>query len=119
MPTYVYQCLQCPNGKVIEHEHSMYYIGKEHELPMKQREAVTCKKHGLKTRIIQEPQLAGSSGGTFRKEKELLNDKQKSRKLRSKIHFKNEVLHTLDKGDQRHFSKKLKDLPKKDHEKMK
>jgi hypothetical protein len=118
MPTYVHSCTKCSSNTEIFY--SMDFVGKEEGLPKDILKQITCKKHGLMPRVPQEPHLAGSSNGTFKSEKELLNEKQSQRKLRSKIHFKNEVLPTI-KGtplEKRHFKNKLKNLPKKDHEKM-
>ena len=120
MPIYIYQCNKCKKDKPIEVEHAMRFVGQETGLHWTTLEKITCSKHGLKSRIPQEPHLAGSSGGTFKTEHELVLEKQKQRKLRSRIQFKNDELHKLKgtPGEKRHFEKKFKNLPKKDHEKM-
>lgn len=89
-------------------------------------EETTCPKHNIRMqRQIFEPQLAGASGGTFKTEKELLGAKQKQRKLRSRLHFKNEELDRVgDKHAREHFEKKYKKDPilknlKGDHTKNK
>lgn len=117
MPIYQYAC-PCKK-KPIEVEHSMSFIGNELKLPGDVLKKIKCEKHGIMQRIPFLPNLAGSSGGTFKSEKQLLKEKQQSRKLRSKIHFKNEVLPKLSGTDRMHFEKKLKNIPKKDHEKIK
>lgn len=98
----------------------MKFVGNERELPWDILEKITCSKHGLKSRIPQEPQLAGSSGGTFKTEHELVLDKQKQRKLRSRHQFINDELPKLKgtPGEKRHFKNKYKNLDRKDHEKL-
>lgn len=121
MPIYVYSCTKC-NKKPIEVEHSMKFVGEENKLPKDILKKITCAKHKtLMSRVPQEPQLAGAAQGQFQTEKQLLAQKQKQKKIRSRIHFKNDVLKTLPlgPGEKRHFDKKLKHLPNKDHEKMK
>lgn len=120
MATYVYRCNRCSNAKSIEIQHEMKFVGKENELPWIILQQITCSKHGLKSRIPQEPQLAGSSGGTFKTEHELVLDKQKQRKARSRMQFINDELPKLKGGlgEKRHFEKKFKGAEKKDHEKM-
>jgi hypothetical protein len=118
MATYIYQCLQCKRSKAIEVQHGMDFVGKEKGLPQDILTKITCKIHGLKSRVPQLPQFAGASGGQFKSEKTLLSEKQQQRKLRSRTQFKNEVLPTLKGGEKRHFEKKLKNIKSQDHEKM-
>lgn len=119
MATYCYRCNKCKSGKIIEVIHSMDFVGNEKDLPSDILKKITCIYHGLKSRVPQEPQLAGSSGGEMKSTSILLNEKQKQRKLRSRTQFKNEVLPTLQAGEKRHFENKLKNIKKQDHEKMK
>lgn len=71
-----------------------------------------AKKEGV-------PELLGASHGTFPTEQELLKRKQDFTKLRSRHHFKNEVLPTHpDPHLKKHFQKKYKGTAFKDHEKM-
>lgn len=66
------------------------------------------------------PELLGSVNGTFPKESELLQKKQDFTKLRSRHHFKNEILPTHpDRHLKHHFKKKYKNTKYVDHEKMK
>ncbi len=76
-------------------------------------------------RVPQTPELMGFKGGTSVPEKTLLADKQKKRKMRSRLQFKNEEIAKIkDPHSKRHFERKyktdpvLKDL-KGDHEKIK
>lgn len=120
MPTYIHACNKCTSQ--VEVFYLMEFVGKEKELPTNILKQITCNKHGLMGRVPQLPYLAGSSNGTFKSEAQLLSEKQQQRKLRSRIHFKNEILpksKKLGPGEKRHFEKKLKDIPKKDHEKIK
>lgn len=131
MPTYIHQCQYCPAH--CEAEYSIKFVGDEEKLPSKVWDAVHCTKQTcclrpgrqkdhlgeLWPRVPQVPHLAGSSEGTMKSESQLLKEKQTQRKLRSRLHFKNDVLKTIkDPGERRHFEKKTKNLPKKDHEKM-
>ena len=121
MILYVYRCNRCSNAKSTEVWHDMKFVGAENSLPWNILAKITCSKHGLKSRVPQEPQLAGSSGGTFKTEHELVVEKQAQRKIRAKHQFINEELPKLKGGvgEKRHFKKKYKDVAYKDHEKMK
>lgn len=116
MPTYCYS----DGKKTIEVIHEMRFVGNEKELPKEILKQITRKDGTLMERVPQIPILKGSSQGTFKTEKQLLSEKQAQRKLRSKIHFKNEELPKLrgTPGEKRHFANKLKNLPKTDHEKL-
>ena len=117
---YVYKCFKCQRAKEIEVQHEMRFVGKEEDLPSEILKQITCPKHGLRERVPQEPHLAGSSGGTFKNEHDLVLEKQKQRKLRSRHQFINEELPKLKGGPgvKRHFKNKYKDFDKKNHEKM-
>lgn len=123
MPVYVYYCPHRGCKRTIEVSHSM----SECDRPSKQlTEQTTCEKHNIRMqRQIFEPQLMGASEGQFKSEKELLKEKQTQRKLRARLHFKNEELDKVSDADSRkHFKKKyatdpiLKNL-KGDHAKEK
>lgn len=116
MPTYCYQCPEegCENGGEIFHNMS------EIDNPSQELIAqTTCAEHGCRMkRVPQESVLMGFMNGTSVDEKTLLNAKQQQRKLRSRLHFKNDVMNTLkDPGDKKYFENKYKNL-KGDHEKM-
>jgi predicted nucleic acid-binding Zn ribbon protein len=116
MPFYTYRC-KC--GKEKEVMHSMSEVDNPSKKTLKE---ITCHKTVM-SRVPQIPQLMGASGGTFKKEGELLKDKQKQRQKRSSLHFKNEILPTLSKSDQTYFKKRYDKGSKKDlsgdHEKIK
>ncbi len=66
------------------------------------------------------PELMGTQGGSFKSEKELLLSKQKQRKIRSKHHFKNEILPKHKDPDMiPYFKKKYEKTKFVDHEKLK
>lgn len=66
------------------------------------------------------PELMGVLNGTFVSEKILLKDKQKKLDIRSKHHFKNEILpNHPDPQMKPYFEKKYKGTKFKDHEKIK
>lgn len=79
-----------------------------------------CPKHDIiLVRSYGDIQLSGTSGGTFLSEHDLLKKKQEQRKVRSRAHFKNTMLHKIkDPAERRHFEKKFKGTKKIDHEKM-
>ncbi len=118
MPTYVYQCREKKCKFSIELIHTMSECDKPTDEIIKE---ITCPKHNIiAKRIIFEPQLAGSSGGTFKTEHQLVKEKQKQRKIRSRHEFHNDKLDKLPPGfDKEHFKRKYKDVKRKDHEKMK
>ena len=98
MPFYDYYCNKCET--TIELEHSMNESDKERY----------CECGNTLKRVYHVPTIKGMSGGSIRTEKELLKMKQKQRSDRSKLHFKKEVLPTLDQGEKRFFEKKLKHI---------
>lgn len=61
-------------------------------------------------RGVSAPNLHGVVGGTSVGQRGVLLEKQKERKLRSRKHFKKEVMPGLDKPDKQHFERKYKDL---------
>lgn len=66
------------------------------------------------------PELMGTFHGSFVPEKTLLKDKQKKLNIRSKHHFKNEILpNHPDPQMKPYFEKKYKNTVYRDHEKMK
>jgi hypothetical protein len=117
MPEYDYKCKVCK--QTITVVHSMLSID---ELPDEIKEKITCNKNTcfqnlenegvLFERVIHTPILKGSSGGQILSEKQLLKKKQQSKRLRSKRHFKKEVLPNLNETPKimDHFNKKLKDI---------
>lgn len=118
--TYIHKCNQCKQSKPIEIDYPMEFVGREYELPWDILYNITCPRHGLMPRVPQEVYLGGVRGT----EKQLLKKKQDQRKLRSKMHFKNEILPTLkdpiDRGYFKHkFEKGANKHIKGDHEKMK
>jgi len=88
-------------------------------------EPCVCPRHGASAgrwpRVIGGFYIMGSSGGKVRTERELLKEKENYLEKRSFLHFKNEILPTLDKGTQQAFKKKRNnyDFVSGDHEKMK
>jgi len=130
MPCYLYKCPHCKT-KPVEVMHEMKFIGNEKDLPRDILEQIVChtkickakeeQTGALWKRIPQEPQLMGSSEGTFLSEDQLRKKKQAQRKVRSKIHFKNEILPKMNETAKikDHFKNSVKHLPNKDHEKMK
>ena len=116
MPVYLYYCDHKKCKKTVEIIHLMSECDTPTEKIIKE---TTCPKHNIRMqRQIFEPQLAGASGGQFKTEKQLLDKKQEQRKLRSRAHFKNTVLPTLDSHERKHFDKKYKGTKKIDHEKL-
>jgi len=118
--TYIHKCNQCKRSKPVEIDYPMKFVGREHELPWIIICNITCPKHGLMPRIPQVPHLIGTKGS----EKQLLKKKQNQKKIRSKMHFKNEILPTLkDPIDRGYFKNKFEKGTNKhikgDHEKMK
>lgn len=115
MPTYVYQSV-C-GKKTIEVTHSMA----ECDNPSQELITQTTYKGVRMKRVPQLVQLAGFLNGTSVSEKTLLKDKQDQRKLRSKLEFINTIDSNdrVSPSDKKMFKKKYKNLPKKDHEKLK
>lgn len=115
MPTYEYACPHegCEMVKDVLHKYS------ELENPTQETiDETTCPEHGVRmVRQISAPHVANSQGGVTVGEKTLLDQKQQQRKKRSRLHFKNDVLPTLKKSDQRYFKPKYKNISG-DHEKM-
>lgn len=116
MPEYKYFCPAKGCKKTVK----IWHLMSECDNPTLDIRLLTyCKKHKVQMeRQIFEPILQGSVGGTFPKESELRAKKQAQRKLRSRYHFKNDVLPKLPKEEREYFAPKYKHLPKKDHEKM-
>lgn len=118
---YVYRCRKC-KGKEIEVEHGMSYIGNESNLPKSILDLITCKKHGLMNRVIQEPQLMGMMNGSSCSEETLRADKVKKRKIRNALHTKNEGWKQAPESERaeyrKHVEKKYAHLSG-DHEKIK
>lgn len=113
MPIYEYQCEEC--GEVKEVLHSYPELEKPSEETIKE---ITC--HGRMVRIFSAPHVANSQGGVTVSESTLLAQKQEQRKVRSRAHFKNDVLPTIkNPGERRHFENKFKGTKTIDHEKMK
>ena len=126
MPDYIYKCPNC--DKVEEVNHSMSEVKNPSEELQRQTScnSNTCKhaqsfkadagvipEYGVRwERVPQAPHLGGMSGGSTVGERSLLKKKQASRKLRSKKHFKNEVLPTLNETPKitKHFKDKFKDI---------
>ena len=74
---------------------------------------VECERYGeMMNKVYGDILLMGASGGQFKTEKQLLKEKQAQRKLRSKRHFKHEVLPTLDETPKikKEFKEKFKDI---------
>lgn len=117
---YVHKCNHKGCKSRCEENYPMKFVGREHELPQHILYNITCTKHGVMPRVPQVPHLIGARGS----EKQLLKKKQQQRKLRSKLHFKNEIMPTLkdpvDRGYFKHkFEKGANKGLKGDHEKMK
>lgn len=116
MPVYEYACehKRCKQSKEILHSYAEIKEPSADTL----QEMQCPKGHGCMTRVFSAPHLANMKGGVSVSESVLLQEKQKQRKIRSRLQFKNDVLPTLKAGEKRHFEKKLKHL-KGDHEKIK
>lgn len=114
MPIYDYECNTC--GHVVEVLHRISELTEPNSETLKE---ITCpvEGHGVMQRLVSAPHLANMQGGVSVPEGKILADKQSQRKVRSRTHFKNEILPTLKAGEKRHFEKKLKKY-KGDHEKM-
>lgn len=113
MPSYDYYCPDC--GHRITVSHSMGSIEEQSQEVKNQVECpdVECERYGeLMQRDYSSISLGGASGGTFKTDKQLLKEKQAQKKLRSKRHFKHEVLPTLDETPKikKHFNDKFKDI---------
>lgn len=117
MPEYDYQCNVCKQKVTVVH--SMVTI---EELPEEIKKKITCNPNtclqnlenegNLFKKVIYPPDLKGSSGGAFLTEKQLLRKKQAQKKLRSRRHFKKEVLPNLNETPKitDYFNKKVKDI---------
>lgn len=130
MPQYQHKCLLCKAQCEIDYQ--MKFVGEEDKLPLCVKQKITCnkstcKKKNNKTyninqfwpRVPYAVHVANMIGGTSVSEKDLLNQKQQQRKLRSRAHFKNEVLPTIkDPHAKKHFEKKYKGTKNIDHEKL-
>lgn len=122
MPFYIYQCPAKKCRHTIELMHSMSECDKPSDKTLLE---ITCPKHKTTMkRVPQDTQLMGMKGGTSVPENVLLKDKQKQRKLRSRLQFKNEELAKVkDPFSKRYFQKKYSTDPilkslKGDHEKI-
>jgi predicted nucleic acid-binding Zn ribbon protein len=116
MPTYVYACPEegCENGGEVFHAISEIDNPKAETMDL-----ITCREHGCRmNRVPQASVLMGFMNGTSVDEKTLLDAKVKAKKERSRLHFKNDVLPTLPKQEQKYFGERYKNL-KGDHEKLK
>lgn len=112
MPQYEYFCSVCDKRKTV------YHLMSECDTPEKKLiKETTCHKKRME-RIIFEPILQGAVGGTFPKEGELRQKKQKQRRERSDHHFINDVLPTLPPAERKRLGAKHKGKQRKDHEKM-
>lgn len=133
MPTYVHKCSACP--ATAEATYPMSCVGAEEGIIGSLRATISCNpatcRHrarkrgepvpvppGLWPRVPQVPQLAGSSGGTFKSEKQLAADKKVLAKKRSRLQFLNDEVPHLSQREQRKYRKKWAHL-KGDHEKIK
>ena len=118
MPQYKYFC---PVQGCKSVRNDIWHMMSECDHPSEQLiKETTCKKHKIRMqRQIFEPVLQGAVGGTFPKESELLAEKQKQRKIRSKAHFVNDVMNKVsDRDSRRYFKKKYRGVKPPDHEKM-
>ncbi len=112
MPLYEYYCVKCDKRKEVIH------LMSECDKPGKKLiKDTTCHKKRMQ-RIIFEPVLQGSVGGTFPKESELRQKKQKQRRERSDHHFINDVLPTLQPSERKRLGAKHRGKKLRDHEKM-
>ncbi len=126
MSTYFHKCLYCKAKREVDYP--MACVGDEQKIDTSVLISISCTQITCKKKVPPEPgsiwpripyatHIANQSEGTTVSEKDLLKRKQKQRKLRSRLHFKNDILHTLSKQDQRMFKGKYDHL-KGDHEKM-
>jgi hypothetical protein len=136
MPVYNHSCAHC--GANCEIQYEMKYVGDEANLPKEIKQQISCNPKTCKSklegkgkmsfryggsywpRVPYAPHIANVIGGVTVTEGDLLKQKQDSRKARSRVHFKNEILPKLAKEDKRMFDRsgKYKNI-KGDHEKMK
>lgn len=124
MPRYDYYCEKC--GLQVEVFHSIKECDDPSEDTQKQ---ISCNENtcplinNLQSsqeivpsygqcfkRGVCAPNIHGVVGGSSVGQRGVLLKKQKERKLRSRKHFKKEIMPTLDKPDRQHFEKKYKDL---------
>lgn len=110
---YEYKCPECGYSETVQHAMKTVAELDDQERKLIECPDTTCNRYGEPmSRDYGSIQLGGASGGTFKTEKQLLKDKQAERKLRSKRHFKHEVLPTLDETPKikKHFNDKFKDI---------
>ena len=124
MPRYDYYCDKC--GLQVEVFHSIAECDNPSQETQKQiscnentcplvknlqssQEIVPSYGHCFK-RGVCAPNIHGVVGGSSVGQRGVLLKKQKERKLRSRKHFKKEIMPTLDKPDRQHFENKYKDL---------
>ena len=123
MPRYDYYCEAC--GLHVEVMHSIAECDNPSEETQKE---ISCNEYtcpvvkgemdkeiatyyGLPfKRGVSAPNIHGVVGGSSVGQRGVLLQKQKQKKLRSRKHFKKEVMPTLDGPDKQHFEKKYKDL---------
>ena len=115
MPNYDYKCLTCDLQVEVEHDMKLPRDMSDEELDLIRCPNEDCANFGEimgKDWSKGSAQLGGASGGTMMNEKQLLGKKQKSKKLRSKKHFKREILPDLNETPKimDHFTKKFKDI---------
>jgi len=117
-----FQCNAC-KFKFYVAEFTTVIKSPENEYKEKGNKKLTCPKCSSSVKFIAPkqgvPELMGVLGGTFVPEKILLKDKQKKLGIRSKHHFKNEILpNHPDPQMKPYFERKYKGTKFKDHEKM-
>jgi hypothetical protein len=113
MPYSDYKCNTCDT--IVEIKHDMVSFS---EMSAEQIDNLRCKNEDcancgeIMSKLFVAPHLGWSSGGKTGATKEVLGKKQKERKLRSKKHFKHQVLPTLNETPKimDHFKKKFKDI---------
>lgn len=107
MPIYIHECHECL------HSVEAFYSMSDTDLSLQDLQAklkeqdITCE-HGVMPRVIQASTLIGFHNGMSGPEakKAILKDKQAERKERSRKHFIEEGLPTVNKKDAAHFKKK-------------
>jgi hypothetical protein len=113
MPYYDYKCNTCDVEEEVTHDMILLEEMSDKQVDKLRCKNKDCANYGeIMSRVYKAPTLGGSSGGTMMSEKQLMHKKQGERKLRSKKHFKREVLPDLNETPKimDHFEKKFKDI---------
>ena len=115
MPYYDYKCNTCDRAEEVTHDMVLLEDMSDEEVDKLRCKNKDCANHGeIMSRVYGSMAIGGSSGGMTGAAgtKDLLRKKQAQRKLRSKKHFKHQVLPDLNETPKimDHFTKKFKDI---------